>query len=165
MPRVKRTLLLFLLLPHAAAADPYRNAISLQLATLDPQAASVEWDHDLGAKKLSVVGAIGARGGAMGDFTSRAIGAGVELRRWLSRAGAMRGFYAGARGDISRTTLSTMDRAIGGLTTVQVGATFGYRFVLLRAVELTPSLGLAAIIEDGASRAAPSIGLTAGWIF
>ncbi len=167
-----KTAAILLALCGAAHASPYENAVSVQMATLDKSAISVEGEHDLGMHKLTIAGSLGARTAAMGDFDSRTVGAGVELRRWWRRPTTMQGVYTGVRVDLARTTVErVMDsHAIGGLTTGSLAATIGYRFVVFHAVELTPSVGLAAIIEGGTSspataRTAPTLGFTIGWIF
>ena len=104
----------------------------------------------------------------MGDFDSRTVGAGVELRRWLRRSTAMTGLYAGARIDLARTQLAAGDRAVGDATTASFTAALGYRWVVIHAVELTPSIGLATIVEratmsPATSRVAPVFGFTMGW--
>jgi hypothetical protein len=154
---------------------PYTSAISLQLASLDTTGIAIQLERAVPQyEKLSVAVTLGARAAARGDYRSHAFGIGVEVRRWLRRPEAMTGWYVGARSDLARTQVSDMieDRAIGGLTTWTTGVTTGYRWVLFHRVELTPSIGLAMVVEGGmhgmsptTARGAGVIGLTAGAIF
>lgn len=158
-------------LPHAAAdVHPYRTAISLELATVQPSAIAIELDRDLGRRQLSLAVALGVRTAALGDYSSWTYGAGVELRRW--RTHAMRGLYTGIRTDVAatRTTYEMEQRALGTMLTATLGASIGYRIICIGSVELTPSLGLAAVVERGpmspiSTRGAAVVGLTAGVIF
>ena len=154
----------------AAAARP--TAISVQLATLDRTGAAIQAERANGWRKTSVAAALGIRTAAGGDFDSMTVGAGLELRRWLGRSFAMRGWYLAARTDLARTTVDDTldDRRVGTLTTWSLGASVGYRLVLWRHLELTPSLGLATVVETGTmspatARGAGIVGLTAGAIF
>lgn len=157
---------------HAAAAHAPRTSIALQLATLDRSSGAIEAERATGWRKTSVAVSLGVRSAARGDFDSLTVGAGVELRRWLRRPVAMRGWYVAARTDLARTSIDDAleDRRIGGMTTWSLGASTGYRFVLWRHVELTPSVGLATVVETGTmspatARGAGILGLTAGAIF
>ena len=149
-----------------------RTSISLQLATLDRSGGAIQAERATGWRKTSVAVSLGMRTAASGDFDSLTVGAGVELRRWLRRAVAMRGWYVAARTDLARTTIEDTldDRRAGGMTTWSLGASTGYRFVFWRHVELTPSIGLATVVETGTMspatvRGAAILGLTAGAIF
>jgi hypothetical protein len=155
-----------------AAPSALRTAISVQLATLDRTGGSLEAERATGWRKTSIALSLGARSAARGDFDSRTAGAGLELRRWLRRSTAMRGWYVAASTDLSRTTIDdALDgRRVGAMTTWSLGASTGYRFVLWRHLELTPSLGLATVIESGTmspatTRGAGILGLTAGAVF
>jgi len=159
---------------HAAAAQPYHHAVSLQLMTLDRTGLSIQGERDLGWKKLSIAVAVGVRTAARGEYGSATVGAGVELRRWLRRPTTMKGWYIAARTDLARTSIEDMvdGRELGSLVTWSAGASTGYRFVIRDRVEITPSLGMALVVEgglDGMSpatvRSAPTIGLTAGVTF
>lgn len=110
------------------------------------------------------------RSAALGDDSAWTYGAGVELRRW--RTHAMRGLYASIRTDVAatRSSYEMEQRALGTLLTATLGASSGYRFILLRSVELTPSAGLGLVVERGplspiSARGGAVIGLTAGVIF
>lgn len=162
--------------PDAQIAVPwaYRNAISLQLATLDQTGGSLLLERALPQHKLSVVVAVGAREAAQGDYASTTRGAGLELRRWLWRSTSMTGWYVGARTDLARTHVDDKmaDRSIGDLTTWTTGLELGRRWVLFHRVELTPSIGTAAVVEGGMHGRSPAtvrgagiVGLSAGWIF
>jgi hypothetical protein len=159
----------------APAPRGYRGAVSLQLATLDATGLAIQVERaSQTRKKLSAAIAVGARSAAQGDYASTTIGAGVELRRWLRRPQGMTGWYVGARTDLARTSLEDRmeDRAIGALTTWTTGISTGYRWVLFRKVEITPSIGLAMVVEGGMDGKSPAtvrggavLGLTAGWIY
>jgi hypothetical protein len=165
--------------PWIAAQQPdlpwaYRNAISVQLATLDQTGGSLLVERALPQHKLSVVLAVGAREAAQGDYDSTTRGAGIELRRWLWRSTSMTGWYVGARTDLARTHVDDKmaDRSIGGLTTWTTGLELGRRWVLFHRVELTPSIGTAAVVEGGMHGRSPTtvrgagvVGLSVGWIF
>jgi hypothetical protein len=156
-------------------ARGYRGAVSVQLATLDSTGLSIQAERaSTRRKKVSVAVAIGARSAAQGEYESRTLGAGVEVRRWLRRPQAMTGWYVGARTDLSRTTIADQmeGREIGTLTTWSTGISTGYRWVFFRRVELTPSLGMAMVVEGGLAGKSPAtvrgagiLGLTAGWIY
>ena len=155
----------------AATAQPYHHAISVQLATIGTAAIAIVGEHDLRWNKLSVAVALGARTGAHGDYDSRTLGAGVEVRRWLRRPTTMRGWYVAARTDVAATRIEDMveHRSVGSLVTWSVGAAGGYRFVIADRVEITPSVGMGVVVEGGmmptTSRVAGMLGLTAGVVF
>jgi len=144
------------------------HAVSVQLATLARRGGSLEGEHDLGTAKLSIAGSLGARAAARGDFASTTVGVGVELRRWLRGPETMRGLYAGLRFDVARTSIAMDERALGVLTSASLAAIIGYRFVL-GSVAITPSIGVAEVIEGDqrstTARTALVVGLTAGWQF
>jgi len=166
---VKAACILVLACGTAAAEPEFHDAISLELATAQATSLSLQADHALD-RKWSVAGAVGVREAAMGDFGSYTLGAGLALRRWKSHQ--LRGWYAGARADVSATHMTDeMQHASLGTTwTSSIGLEGGYRFVLFHALELTPSLGLAEVFERGpmepvTARPAMIVGLTAGVIF
>jgi Protein of unknown function (DUF3575) len=158
-----------------APARTYRGAVSVQLATLDATGMAIQAEQvSKTRKKVSVVIAVGARSAAQGEFASRTLGAGVEVRRWLRRPNPMTGWYVGARTDLARTSIQDQmeDREIGTLTTWTAGVSTGYRWVFFHKVELTPSLGMAMVVEGGMAGKSPTTvrgaaiaGLTAGWIY
>lgn len=169
-----------LLLSSVAHADelterveqPYHHAVSVQILTLDTTGMSIQGEHDLGWKKLSVAVSIGGRGAAYGDYESTTIGAGVELRRWLLRPTTMNGWYVAARTDVARTSMEDMvdGRDLETMMTWTTGISTGYRFVIKDRVEITPSVGSALVVESGGmspatARGALVVGLTAGVVF
>lgn len=156
-----------------ADARRYRQAISVQLATLDKRSATLQYEHGLGARKLSLAGAVGVRSSAMGEYGSLATGVGIELRRWWT-ADPMTGWYVSIRTDLTRTTVQDelMDRRVGSLVTWSTGVHAGRRWVVFDALELAPSIGTSFVVEGGmAGRSPPTargalvVGLTAGYIF
>jgi hypothetical protein len=160
-------------LATAAARPSYTKAFSLQLMTLDNTGLSIQAERASKArKKVSYAIAVGGRSAAQGEYSSRTLGVGLEVRRWLRRPEGMTGWYVGARTDLSRTSTRDVmeDRDIGEMTTWTAGVSTGYRWVLWRRVELTPSIGAAMVVEGGSgspttSRGAAVLGLTAGAIF
>ncbi len=168
----RAVLLAVLCTPAIASAEPVapHDAISLELTTVQPTTVTVEVDHDLGRRKLSVAAGAGVRAAALGDYSAWTYGAGVELRRW--RRQPMRGWYGGLGVGLAatRTTNEMDDRALGTTWTASTTLSLGYRFLLLRTVELTPSAGAAIVVERGAmspttARGAGIVGLTAGVTF
>jgi hypothetical protein len=147
----------------------------VQLATLDTTGLAIQAERASKARdKVSVAIAVGARSAARGDYASRTVGAGVEVRRWLRRPHGMTGWYVGARTDLARTSIEDRmeERAIGSLTTWSTGVSTGFRWVVFRKVELTPSIGLAMVVEGGMDGKSPTtvrgggvLGFTAGWIY
>ena len=161
-----------LLSPSARADEGPANAVSLQLPAVGTSSIAAQFERDLARHQLSLAAGLGIRTAAMGDYGSFTLGAGIELRRWFRIP--MRGFFAAARLDAGRTVVDheTEDRRIGSLWTLSSSASIGYRWIFFDRVELTPSLGLAAIAEGGldgrspwTTRIAPLLGLTAGWVF
>jgi hypothetical protein len=155
-----------------------RNAISTQPLSLLARGAAVMYERFVAPPTVSVVGLAGVRGAATGDYASTTFDAGVEARAWMlgrrishCERGAMVGPYLGLRMDVGYTSLrdTITSRAAG--TSVDFDPTFfiGYRFVLWRVVELTPSLGAGARIDDDglALQARPTLtfGLSIGWMF
>jgi hypothetical protein len=157
--------------PRAASA--YQHAVSLQLMTISATGIAIQLERGSNVrKKISVALAIGGRSSAQGDYESRTVGAGLEVKRWLRRPEPMTGWYVAARTDLARTKVAdrTENRGIGSLTTWTTGLSTGYRWVLFHKVELTPSIGAAMVVEGGTmspttTRRAGVFGLTAGYIF
>lgn len=162
------------LFPAPARADDQvpANAISLQLPAVGTSSVAAQLERDLDRHQLSLAAGLGIRTAAMGDYGSFTLGGGLELRRWFRLP--MRGWFAAARLDAGRTIVEqeVEDRRVGSLWTLSSSASIGYRWILFDRVELTPSIGLAAIAEGGmdgrspwTTRVAPLLGLTAGWLF
>jgi hypothetical protein len=152
-----------------AAAEPH-EAISLELTSLQPTTVTVELDHDLGRRKLSVAATAGVRSAALGDYSSWTYGAGIELRRW--RRTPMHGWYGGIGVDLAATRLTQEmdDRALGTTWTTSASLSLGYRFILIRTVSITPSVGSGIVIERGpmspvTARGVGVIGVAAGVTF
>lgn len=153
-----------------ASAEPApRNAIALELTTLQTTAITVEADHDLRWHSLSITAAAGIRSAPLGDYSAWTYGAGAELRRW--RRHQMRGWYAGVHLNFAatRTTNEMESRFLGTTLTSSTGVSLGYRLLFHHAV-LTPSLGAdlaleRAPMEPATARGALVLGLTAGIAF
>lgn len=153
----------------------FTRAFSLQLMTLDNSGLSIQAERaSKKRKKVSYALAVGGRSSAQGEYASKTLGVGLEARRWLRRPEGMTGWYVGLRTDLSRTRVEDVmeDRDIGSLTTWTVGVSTGYRWVLWRRVEITPSIGAAMVVEGGMNGMSPTtvrgagiLGLTAGAIF
>ena len=149
----------------------YTHAVSLQLATLDASGLAVQFERvSKRSPKTSVAFAIGGRSSAQGEYASHTAGVGIEVKRWLRRPQPMTGLYVGARTDLARTTTrdEMENREIGKMTTWTTGLSVGYRWVLFHKVELTPSIGMAMVVEGGTmspttARGAGTLGLTAGY--
>lgn len=153
--------------------SPYRHAVSVQLATLDITGLTLIGEHNLQRHNSSVAVSAGIRSSARGEYDSLTVGAGVELRRWLSKKRpVMTGAYLGVRTDLARTTIDDAmeGRSIGSVTTWTTGVSIGYRWVFLGKVELTPSIGAAFVVERGThspatARGGGILGLTSGVVF
>lgn len=159
-----------------------KNAVSLHLLSLGARSLSVEYERFLLPPKLSLVGGIGIRDGAGGEYQSTAIALGAEARYWFkgravwSRLGPgnMVGWYVAGRVDVSRTSTTDelRDESLGSTVTIAESIAFGYRFVARGKLEITPSVGASVRTEFDTSgrlspwtRGAGVVGLTIGWLF
>ncbi len=175
-------LLIVVCCPQLASADAVArieerrsgedNALSLHLLSLGGRTIAIEYERRLVAPHWSLVGSIGVRQNASGDYSATSQALSVELRYW--RRATLRGAYAGValRLAATQTRDELDDRSLGTMFTIAEGAAIGYRFVPWRGFELTPSAGIALRTElDSSGRLPPwtrgalSAGLTAGWLF
>lgn len=168
-----------LLMAGGAAADPDvtaeaspRNAVSVHVLTLGQSGGAAQVERDTGWRKTSVAVGLGLYSAAMGDYDSRTVGVGVELKRWFGSRPPMRGWFGALRLDVAKTSMvmEAEDREIGSSWTTTLSLAGGYRWLLWSRVELTPSLGFAVVRDSGerspvTARAVPLLGLTAGWMF
>jgi hypothetical protein len=154
-----------------------RNTISIPLTALPLHGATVEVERDLPNRHLSIVAALGVRSTAGGDYDSRTLGVGGEVRYWILRRaiwtarprGSAVGWYVAARVDAGRTTLQMDGEELGAVDTLSVGAFTGYRFAPWKGLEVRPYLGAAMRHESntGPSWTRPGLayGLAVGWQF
>ena len=165
-----------------AAVGPL-DTIWLSLPSIDGRTgAEVGFERFVPERRIGLVGTLGVRKTASGDYSSIAGGVGVEARwYWRGRAlwtplpsGAMVGWYVGGRGDLSLSHTRNLadDRSLG--TTLVLGASgqIGYRIAPWRGLEITASTGLGLRNEhDLRGRLPPwtqgalTIGLEVGWMF
>lgn len=166
-----KALVVLVLCAGVAHAEEDRTTISLPLTALPLHGVTVEVERDLPARHVSVVGALGARSTAAGDYDSATLGLGGEVRYWPRRRhGRAIGWYVAGRVDLSRTTLSdASDDDLGAVDTMSSSALVGYRFAPWRGLEIRPYVGLAARHEHGAgpgwTRPGAAYGLAVGWRF
>lgn len=165
--------------PAPARADDTRPdyTVSVGVPGLVYRGVAVELERDLPAQRISVAGGVAVRSTAAGDYDSTTIGAGGEVRYWLTRwaiwtqrpRGSAIGGYVAARLDLSRTSVTdAMDEAIGAQTTTSLSLLVGYRLAPWRGLEVRPYTGI-AVRRDGGGRLAPwarggvALGLAVGW--
>jgi len=180
-----KALLVLLALSSVARADELtvaerapRTTISIPLTALPLHGVTVEVERDLPKRHVSVVAALGIRSTAAGDYDSKTLGVGGEVRYWLRRRaiwtalprGSAIGWYVAGRVDVGRTTLEDADgEHLGAVDTISLGAFAGYRFAPWKGLELRPYVGVAVRHEHGGgpgwTRAGLAYGLAAGWRF
>jgi hypothetical protein len=173
---------LFLAIPAGASAEPAPQwDVSLALPGLEVGALAVDAERDLPARSVSVVGGLGLRSAASGDFSSTTMTVGVEARHWLKRRalwsaqprGAMVGWYVGGRLDASSVRLSDDVMDTTSDTLVLAGsALVGYRFAPWRGLTITPHMGITWRTEvdlegrlPAARQGGLTFGLNTGWMF
>lgn len=180
------------LLPLAVAAvvgtpapgvQPHLNDLSIGLPALDGlRGLHVQYERLEPRPRLGLAASMQIRETATGDYTSRRLGIGAELRwywrpdAWLSRqpAGSMVGWFVGGRVDVvfERTHNDTDDRSLGSTLELGVAARVGYRIAPWRDLEITPSFSLTERVDISLSggvpawtRAGAAAGLSIGWLF
>lgn len=160
-----KALAILLALAGVARADDDATTVSMPLTTLALHGVSVEVERALPAPRLSLAGAVGLRSTAAGDYDSRTVELGAELRRAV-----WRDLYVSGRVDVARTSVTdaaAMD--LGAVTTFAVSALTGYRFTPWRDLEVRPYVGVAVRTERGAgpgwTRPGLAYGLAIGWRF
>jgi hypothetical protein len=171
---VRRALVILVALAGAAHAEPAVDAVWLSLPSIDgATGAEIGAEHFVPARRLGLVVTAGARKSAAGDYSAVAGGVGVEAR-WYWRSPRPAGWFVGGRGDLalSHTRDLADDRSLGTALVLGAQATFGYRLVAWRGIELTPSIGLGVRNEhDLRGRLPPwtqgsfTVGLELGWLF
>jgi hypothetical protein len=162
-----------------ARADELRTTVSIEPRAFVGHGVAAEVERDLPAQRLSLAGAASLRSTAGGDYDSSTIGLGAELRYWFRRdaiwsprpRGSAIGWYAAARIDVQRTSLSDgMDASLGSMTTYSSALLAGYRFAPWRGLEIRPYVGLAQRIDTGGDlpswrRGSLVYGVALGWSF
>jgi hypothetical protein len=166
-----KSLLLVAALSAAAHGDA---AITTQPLALAGRGISLGYEQ-LVTPRLSVVGLVGARAAAMGDYSSRTLSAGAELRWWpRARSGReLRGLYVAFHASAGRTRLvdETIDASVGTSLELTERVDVGWRFLPWRRLTIAPTLGLGDHQDlDTSGRLAPfnaptlMIGLELGWL-
>ncbi len=160
-----KALVILLALAGVARADDDATTVSMPLSALPLHGVSIEVEHALPVPALSLAGALGVRSTAAGDYDSRTLELGAELRRRMWRA-----LYLGARVDLARTTVTDVDdMALGAVTTAAFTALVGYKLTPWRGLEIRPYAGLSVRTEQGTgpgwSRPSLAYGLALGWRF
>jgi hypothetical protein len=150
---------------------PYRNALSLQLASFLSSGVTLQYEREV-VRRLSIVNALSYRVSGGDEFDTREVGGGLEGRFWFLGHG-MLGPYAGLHFDYSFTRVSEGDRFLGSSMNYGESLVGGVRVILWHRVELTPSFGMGIRQEiDPRGRLEPlnqlqwfRVGMTAGIMF
>jgi hypothetical protein len=157
-----------------AHADPPAlptTVVSLPLPSLSLGGGAVQAERYLDARRrFSVAASLGLRSGAQQDYDSYTLALGSEGRWyfWSKRPG--KGPFAAARLDASRTSVSMAGRDLGSDWRVASSLLVGWRWILYRRVEISPSFGLVRYVDLPGGRLAASqsgtisFGLTIGWV-
>lgn len=158
-----------------------KNAISTQPFSLFARGVMASYERLL-IPRVSLVGIAGYRAAAQGDYDSSTIHGGLEGRVWIRpsvdiKCGmyAMSGPFAGLRLGVGYTRLEDEvenNRFVGSSVAFSPTANLGWRFVLYRVIEITPSLGLGVRADldppsglVSAPRPAIALNLSVGWMF
>lgn len=158
-----------------------RNAITTSLVAPLDRGFVLSYERAVAGSRLSVVSHLGMRFPALDDdFRTRGYGLGAELRYYaIGRAPGPRlgrrtivGFFLFLRQGYSLTSIRPEEggQVLGRGHRVRTDLGLGYRFMLGRHVELTPTLAF-SMRTDVVPRLASSmrftavLGLSAGWLF
>jgi hypothetical protein len=151
-----------------AEVEPPRNAVSVEVLGFLWSGVEIDGERFLN-RHVSLQLALGARVADRADFTSVTLGVGTGARFWLDRLklfSDVGGPFLGARLDGAWTHTRTDSGSAAASVRV------GYRFVVLRHVEITPEAGFALSFGiDPAPwlvvvpRPGAVFGLTLGWLF
>ncbi|MBI5533878.1 MAG: hypothetical protein HY898_14245 [Deltaproteobacteria bacterium] len=159
-----------------------RNAISVRPLSFAARSFAAQYERFVLPPRLSLVGGLGIRGAALGDYSSVTYDVAAEARVWIAGhkpwvpcgRGVMAGPYLALRADAAYTRLydHVAERHVGSQMSYGQILAGGYRGVLWNFFELTPSAGVALITETdprGRLAAYPRFtlvfSLTAGWMF
>ncbi len=157
----------------ALSASAHADTIITEPLALFGRGASLGYEH-LVTTRFSLVGLVGARAAALGDYSSTTLTAAGELRFWpRSRPGRLlRGLYLSLHASAGRTELvdDTMARSVGSSLELTERVDVGWRFVLWHRLTLAPTLGVGDHQDfDLGGRLAPfdaptaMIGFEVGW--
>lgn len=175
---MKAVLIIATLATTAGAEPMHANTVSVELAGLSERGVIVDGERDFPELHISVDAGIVLRASATGDYSSRTLGIGGEVRYWLKRSaiwtraprGSAIGWYTGARIDLARTSLEMDGASLGRERQFATSLLFGYRFAPWRGLEVRPYTGLAIRHEWDASdrvaawtKAGLVLGFAVGW--
>ena len=163
-------------LETTTSAEPMRDTtISVELSGFSERGLIIDGERDLPDLHICVDAGLVLRASATGDYSSRTVGLGGEVRYWFKRRaiwtraprGSAIGWYTGARIDLARTSLEMDGMALGRERQFATSVLFGYRFAPWRGLEVRPYTGLAIRREWDASTAWTKgglvFGLAVGW--
>ena len=162
----------------ALAANPVGpNVISTQPVAFSGRGLALVYERYLPAR-FSVLGVAGVREGGTGDFSTLTLPSAsrpvVDSSGTRPTPGPTGGPYLGLRVGLAYTGVGDKieHRALGSSLAIDNTLSFGYRFIIFRRVELTPSLGVGTRWDfDPAGRLVPFLrpvvtaGLSVGWMF
>jgi len=168
----------------ATRPDPgrveYRHLVSISLTGLFSAGFAAQYEWLPGHPYFSLLGGLGVRAAAGGDYGSLTLAAGAGLRLWPFNGDpedderATGGLFFEGRLDFAWTRVGydAQDRTVGHTLALAERVSVGYRFVFFERIELTPSAGLGLRHEfDPEGRLAPwtspvaGVNLTAGVLF
>ena len=147
-----KSALIIVALATTAAAEPVRDTtVSVELSGFNERGLIVDGERDLADRGISVDVGIVLRASATGDYSSRTVGIGGEVRYWFKRRaiwtraprGSAIGWYTGGRLDLGRTSLEMDGASLGVERQLGMSILFGYRFAPWRGLEVRPYSGLA----------------------
>ncbi len=152
-----------------------RNSVSLEVPGLFWNGVELVGERFIGSHVSLLVG-LGGRFAGAGDFTTTTLSGGVGARFWLNRFqlfSDLGGPLLGVRIDTAWTRVGDKQR---GTKLDAVSSVFslrlGYRFVILRKIEITPEAGLAVSMGFDrvprlvvVPRPGLVLGLTVGYLF
>ncbi len=159
----------------ALTAQTPQNSVSVEVPGLFWKGFEAVGERKVHSN-VSVLLALGGRFAGHGDFDSYTLGLGVGVRYWFNRfqlLSDLGGPVIGLRLDGAWTKIAARKTGSGLDTGSAVTSLrFGYRFVILRRVEITPEAGLAFTMGFDrvpwlvvSPRVGGVLGLTAGVVF
>lgn len=161
-----------------ATVPMHDTTVSVELSGFNERGLIVDGERDLPDRGISVDVGLVLRASATGDYSSRTVGIGGEVRYWFKRRaiwtraprGSAIGWYTGGRIDLGRTSLQMDGTSLGVERQFATSLLFGYRFAPWRGLEVRPYTGLAIRHEwDAGHRVAPwtkggvVFGFAVGW--
>lgn len=156
---MKSALIIAALVTTASAEPMHDTTVSVELAGLSERGLIIDGERDLPDLHISVDAGLVLRASATGDYSSRTLGIGGEVRYWFKRRaiwtraprGSAIGWYTAGRIDLARTSLEMDDMSLGVERQFATSLLFGYRFAPWRGLEVRPYTGLAIRREWDAS--------------